>query len=117
MNAGQLDRRITIQRQQVDTAGEFGPQPTDTWVNAFPLLARIPAQVWDDLPSKSESVQNGLRMADRPARVRIRYMRGITSDMRVVVHNELDEVFQISGGPAEIGRREWIEFTIRGYST
>ncbi len=62
-------------------------------------------------------MQDGLRMADRPARVRLRYLRGISSDMRVIVHNEVDEVFQISGGPAEIGRRQWIELTITGYST
>jgi hypothetical protein len=37
--------------------------------------------------------------------------------MRVIVHNETDEVFQISGGPAELGRRQWIEMTIRAYST
>lgn len=108
-----MDRRITVQRQLV-VDGEYGPQPADQWEDVF---SRLPAQVWDDLPSKSESVQNGLRMADRPARVRIRYLRGITSDMRVVVHNEVDEIFQISGGPAEIGRRQWIEMTIRGYST
>lgn len=110
---GQLDRRITIQRQIVEE-GEYGDQPTNEWEDVF---ARIPAQVWDSLPGNSESVQSGLRMADRPARVRIRYLRGITSDMRVIVHNETDEVFQISGGPAELGRRQWIEMTIRAYST
>lgn len=114
MRGGALDRRITLQRPPM-VDGEYGPQqgPGD-WVNVF---ERLPAQVWDDLPSQSEAVQGGLRMADRPARVRIRYLRGITSDMRVVVHNETDETFEISGGPAEIGRREWIELTIRGYSS
>lgn len=115
MRAGVLDRRITIQRPPQVTDDEYGPQqgPGDWPV----VVSRIPAQVWDDLPSKSEAVQGGLRQADRPARVRIRYMRGLTSDMRVVVHNEVDEVYQISGGPAEIGRREWIEMTIRGYTS
>lgn len=113
MSPGQLDRRITIRRPVEVVDAEYGPQPGG-WEN---VVERIPAQVWDDLPSKSESVQGGLRMADRPARVRIRYMRGLSSDMQIVVHNEVDEVFQISGGPAEIGRREWTEFTIRAYSS
>ena len=113
MRGGILDRRITIQRPGAVVDSEYGPQ-TAGWEN---VAARVPAQVWDDLPSKSEDVQGGLRVADRPARVRIRYMRGLTSDMRIVVHNEVDEIYQISGGPAEIGRREWTELTIRGYSS
>lgn len=114
MRAGQLDRLITFQRRKV-VDGEYGPQETNEWEPVF--IPRIPAQVWDMLPSNSESVQDGLRVAARPARVRLRYLRGITPDMRVVVHNEVDEVYQISGGPAEIGRREWTELTITGYST
>lgn len=113
MRGGQLDRRVTIQRPAEVVDDIYGPQPGG-WED---VAARVPAQVWDDLPSKSETVQGGLRMADRPARVRIRYMRGLSSDMRIVVHNEVDEVFQISGGPAEIGRREWTEFTIRAYTS
>lgn len=113
MTPGQLDRRITIRKPTTVVDELYGPQPGG-WED---VASRIPAQVWDALPSNSESVQGGLRMADRPARVRIRYMRGLSSDMQIVVHNEVDEVFQISGGPAEIGRREWTEFTIRGYTS
>lgn len=114
MYAGQMYRRITIQRQtEVET--EYGTQP-GPWADVF---SRIPAQVYEDLPSNNESVQGGLKMAVKSARVRIRYMPAgrVTSDMRVVVHNEADEVYQISGGPAEIGRREWTELTLRGYSS
>jgi head-tail adaptor len=113
MRGGQLDRRITIQRPgQVD--GDYGPQPTGEWED---WKARLPAQVQDDLPSQSETVQNGLRLADRPARVRIRYLRGITADMRIVVHNEQDDIYQVTSTPAEIGRREWTEFTVKAYTT
>lgn len=116
MRSGTLDRRITIQRQAVLDDPVYGPQPggPDDWEDVF---SRVPAQVQDDLPSKSESVQNGLRLANRPARVRMRYQRGITSDMRVVVHNEVDDIYQISSEPAEIGRREMIEFTIVEYTS
>lgn len=113
MYAGQIDRKISIQRQKTED-GEYGPQPSAEWEDVY---TRIPAQVWDDLPGQSESIQQGLRMADRPARVRTRYLRRATSDMRVVLHGQTDAVFQISGGPAEIGRREWTEITIREYST
>lgn len=113
MRSGVLDRRITLQRP-IQVEGEYGPQPSNEWETVF---TRLPAQVQDDLPSQSEQVQNGLKMADRPARVRVRYLRGITSDMRVVLHDEVDTLFYISGGPAEIGRREWTEFTMRAYSS
>lgn len=112
MRAGEMDRRITIERPTfVD--GEYGEQPGPWEV----VAARLPAQVWDNLPSKSEDVKNGLKLATQPARLRIRYMRGLSSDMRVIVHDETDVIFQISGGPAEIGRREWTEMTITAYST
>ncbi|OEZ80989.1 phage head-tail joining protein [Janthinobacterium sp. HH104] len=112
MRAGQLDRRVTIERPGM-VEGEYGPQPGG-WV---PFAARVPAQVKDALPSKSETVQEGLSVATHPARLRIRYLRGITSAMRITLHGDTDEVFQIVGGPAEIGRREWLEMTIEQYST
>lgn len=115
MRAGQLDRRITIERPAPADDPVYGPQPGG-W--ALFGAARMPAQVWDDLPSKGESTTaGGLRLAERPARVRIRYQSGITPDMRVTLHGDTDVVFQIAGGPAEIGRREWTEFTVRAYST
>lgn len=115
MHAGELDRRITVQRQRVEDTG-YGPQPVDEW-DAVAGFVRVPAQVQDVLPSKTEQVQNGARVVDRTARVRMRFTRGISSDMRIVVHNDVDEVYQISSPPAEIGRREWIEFVITEYST
>lgn len=113
MRGSQLDDRITIERPTfVDKPG-YGMQP-GPWAL---VVARIPAQVLDDLPSKSETVQAGVAIASRPARLRIRYMRGLSSDMRVVVHGEIDQIFQITGGPAELGRRRWIEMTLEAYSS
>lgn len=112
MRAGQLDRRISIEAPSV-IDGEYGPTP-GPWV-AF--ASRIAAQVQDTLPSKSESVQQGLRIAVQPARVRIRYLTGINSAMRVTVHGATDRVCDITAGPAEIGRREWLEFTITEFSS
>lgn len=116
MRSGQLDRRITIQRPTTIDDPEYGPQP-GPWAE---VAARVPAQLMDDLPSKSERVENGLRTAKRPARVRIRYQRGITSDMKIILHDGADASgdveFQIVGGPAEIGRREWTEFTVEAYT-
>lgn len=113
MKAGDLDRRISILQPTEVIDPEYGPQDSG-WE---PFASRIPAQVRDELPSKSESVEGGLRIAGHPSRVRTRYLRGLTSAMRVVVHGETDDVYEITGGPAEIGRREWTEFTIKAFST
>jgi len=110
---GQFDRRITIQRPTVIEDPEYGPQP-GPWVDVF---VRVPAQVWDVLPGNAERNGQAIDMSEKPARVRIRYLRGISSNMRVIVHNEIDTIHQISAGPAEIGRREWLEFTIKEFSS
>lgn len=110
-----MDRRITILAPTVFDDPEYGPQPGEF----APIFRgeRIPAQRQDELPSNSESVTNGLQMAYKPARLRIRYRPDITSDMRIIMHDENDKLYEISGGPAEIGRREWTEVTIREYSS
>jgi len=113
ITGGQFDRRITIQRPTMVDDGEYGPQPGE-WETVF---ARVPAQVWDVLPGNAERNGQAIDMSEKPARVRIRYLRGISSDMRVIVHNEVDTIHQISAGPAEIGRREWLEFTIKEFSS
>lgn len=113
ITGGQFDRRITIQRPGVEVDGEYGPQPGE-WETVF---ARVPAQVRDTLPGNAERNGQAINLTEKPARVRIRYMRGITSDMRIIVHNEVDTIHQISAGPAEIGRREWLEFTVREFSS
>lgn len=112
MRGSQLDRRVTIEAKSVTRDPDYG-----TEVIAWTVFAsRVPAQVQDTLPSKSEQVVQGVRVANRPARVRIRYMSGITSDMRVIVHDSTDRTMQIVGGPAEIGRREWLELICEEYS-
>lgn len=117
MRGGQLDQRVTLSRPSVADDAVYGPQPTG-WVT---VAARIPAQLIDKLPSKSERVEGGLKVADRPARLRIRYMPGLTSDMKITLHDgpdaSGDREYQISAGPADIGRREWVEFTITHFTS
>lgn len=111
-----MDRRVTFLVPGEVEDEVYGPQP-GAWLQAPGLAPRTPAQVLDNLPGQDESVQGGLEMANRPARLRMRYQRGITSDMRVMLHDEADTLFEITGGPAEIGRREWIEITIKAFSS
>lgn len=110
-----MDRRISLQVQQSVNDPLYGPQPGG-WVT---VAARIPAQKVDALPGNQpmESTSPSVRVSTYRSRIRIRYMRGVTADMRVILHEETDEVYEITSPPAEIGRREWLEFTISAYST
>ena len=112
MRAGTLRDRITIEANISVDDPDYGPQP-GAWT---PIASRIAAEVQDVLPSKSERVTQGIRVATRPARIRIRYRTGITSDMRVIVHGETDRTMQIVGGPAVLGRREGLEMVCEEYS-
>jgi head-tail adaptor len=112
MRAGQLDRRITIEGKSGAKDPEYGTD-IDEYV---PVFSRVPAQVLDELPSKAETVSNGVHVNTSKARVRIRYMEGITPEMRVIVHGKTDRAMHIVSGPAEIGRREWLEMMVTAYS-
>lgn len=113
MKAAEFDRRITIE-QRVDVPDALYGKSTPQWAA---LASNVPAQVRDVLPSKSEAVQGAVEVAALPARVRLRYMPGIDSTMRIIVHGETDRLMQIITPPAEIGRREAIEFMAREYSS
>lgn len=117
MRIGRLDRRITIERQPMIDDPVYGPQPAPPDAPWDIVASRIPANRTDDRPGNTESVQNGLRMSNSPARVIIHYRNDIRSDMRVIMHDENDRLYQISSTPAELGRRRWTEFTISEYSS
>ena len=113
MRAFQLDRRVTLQQKTVTQDADYGTEAI-VWST---FASRVPAQVQDVLPSKSESVLGDIRVGVRPARVRLRYLSGITSDMRLVVHDSTtDRTMEIISGPAEMGRREGIELLCQEYT-
>jgi SPP1 family predicted phage head-tail adaptor len=115
MRAGQLDRRITLQSQRSVDDPLYGPQPGG-WLD---FAVRIPAQKQDTLPGNQpmENQGAGVQVSTYRSRIRIRYMRGVTADMRVILHGDTDTIYSITSPPAEIGRREYLEFTIGAYSS
>ena len=122
MESGQFDDRITISKPPVYVDPVYGPQPAPPGTPWDIVAARVPAQLMDDLPSKNEHTDGAVKVADRPARVRMRYTSLVlTSDMKITLHDganasgDIDS--QIAGGPAVIGRRQWLEFTVTYYST
>jgi len=112
MNVGQFDRRITIEYPVSSTDPNYGT-PITVWT----LLATVWANVQDVLPSRSESVQQGLETARNQSRIRFRYRSDVTSAMRITVLGATDRVLQIVGGPAELGRHEYTEIVCEQYSS
>ena len=88
---GPLDRRIRIE-QQGTTDGAYGPQP-----GSWTTFGTFWATVQEVLPSRGESQADGIRIAERPARVRMRYVPGITSAMRLLSQQGQQEEKQYYG--------------------
>ena len=109
MDAGLLDRRITFEVRQETQEGPYN-RKTVAWAN----FATVWAQVQDILPSRAESVDQGLSMQRRPCRVRVRYRDDITSDMRIDYGGRK---LRIVSGPVELGRREGLELVAEEFST
>lgn len=111
--AGGFDRLIRIERPQADE--DLDGAGSGTWVE-------VAKDVWcsidDVLPSKGEKIANGINIATRPARIRMYFRADITGDMRFVETTDGDDgrVMQIVSGPAEIGRRDGLEFMVEDYS-
>ncbi len=108
MKAGKLDRRLDIQRPVADDS--LDGAGSGTWE---PVATKVWASVVDVPPSRGERLVDGITSTTRPARVRMRYRTGLSSDMRFVMG---DRIMQIVAGPAELGRREAIEFMVEDYS-
>lgn len=109
MQAGKLDRRVTILTAARAQEDKYGTSAI-TWTE----LATVWAEVRDVLPGRAESITEGLEIARRPCRVRMRYRSDVTSAMRLRLEGRM---LRIVGGPAEIGRRVMIELVAEELST
>lgn len=104
-----LDRLVKIQRPVV--AKDAASGATRSWQ----LVASVWAEVVDALPSKAESVVAGVQRNVQGARVRIRWRDDIDASMRIV--DERGRTLQIVAGPAELGRRQYLELYCEAFST
>lgn len=109
MKAGKLDTRITILQQISTRDPEFNER-----VNSWIPFRTCWAQVTDMLPSRADRVEDGINLANRPARIRMRWAEGITTAMRVQIGTRL---LRIISGPAMLGRREGLELVAEELTT
>lgn len=68
----------------------------------------------DQRPSRSEAVEQGLAVATALTTIRIPYRNDVDSSMRVRMRGN---VYNIVGGPAQIGRGRELEMVVEHHSS
>lgn len=98
MQAGRLNRRVTL--QQPSTATDELGQPIPGWTDV--------ATLWADIRLKSglESIKAGSPVSTVQASIRIRYRAGINAGMRIV-HNLT--AYNITAVQPDVGGREFVD--------
>lgn len=113
MRAGAFNRSISIETLLEEENTTYGGK-TSKWVLH---IGPIPAEMIDLLPSRSESVRNGLEVARDRVRVRMRYRTDIEPDMRIIAHGGTDRAYQIVSGPVVIGKNQYLELICEKFTS
>lgn len=120
--ASRYNRRLIIERPVADDS--LDGAGSGVWQK----VSGAWAEVQDVLPSRSESLADGINIAKRPARVRMRYRTDVDASMRFNIGRPAkdadgnpiwlsDRITQIISGPAELGVREEVEFMVEDYTS
>lgn len=106
-----LDRRVTIEEELVTQDAAFSSNvPTWRVVDTFH------AEVVDQAPSRSLALRQGIEGASLQVRVRVRYSAKLATSTRKRIRFGA-RVLQVVAGPAEMGRREFMEFLAEDSTT
>lgn len=108
IHAGKLRDLVRIEAPVADDS--LDGAGSGTWQ----LLTSVWAEVQDVLPSRAERLADGLNVASRPSRIRMRYREDVTAAMRFIVRGR---IMQIVAGPAVLGNREGLEFMAEDYTS
>lgn len=104
--AGELDRRVTIQRNAATRDPSFGSE-VDNWV---PIATNVPARRLD--VQQRETSADGIRVARRVSGYRIRYRTDVTAAMRVVEGTRVCNIM----GVTEYGKRVGLDLECEEFS-
>lgn len=111
MQIGKLDRYVRIEQKVVTRDDDYGSE-----VITWDLYKECWAQVQDITTRMQEQTNNDLRLLKQPCKVLMRYDPSVNATMRLVLLDRDNRVLNIVTKPAEIGRRQAIEFTCEDYS-
>ena len=107
-----LNDRVLIEYKEITQDATYGTDIV-TWTE----LDTVWANVEDVLPSRSEAVRQGLKLARNQTRIRYIHRTDVDSSMRATVLRSVNRVLQIVGGPAEVGNKEYSEIMCESYSS
>jgi SPP1 family predicted phage head-tail adaptor len=111
MRIGKLDRPIRIEQKVTTPDSDYGGEVV-SWVTHLECFACI-----EDITTKmQEQTRSDLRLLKRPCKVTTRYVPTIDATMRVVMLDRDNRILQIVSKPAELGRKEALEFMAEDYS-
>lgn len=117
MRTGMLDRRISIEYKEVNQDSVYGTEVI-TWqpLVSLPGSPRVAADLWASMidvpPGRTEITRNGAQVSIDATKCTIRYRSDVTSAMRVVLRGVTDIYYQIVGGPAILGRNQYLELLL-----
>lgn len=123
MRAGRLDQLIEIQYEGPSTPDPDSGRPVANWLplDVLPGSPTVAAPLWanweDTPPSRSEGVRQGLAVARNQSKVTFRYRSDVDSKMRIVRKGDVDQTYEIVGGPAMVGRYQWSEVVVEKTSS
>lgn len=112
IQAGDLDTEIVIQQRAETQDATYGTAVEVEWV----ALDQDPAwaNVWDMLPNGGDLAAEGIDVARRPTRIRMRYRDDVAIGMRALFNGRMTEIVTM---PAMLGRRQWIQFMVEEFTT
>jgi head-tail adaptor len=111
MDIGKLNKRCRVEYPVVTKDPVYG-SPVTVWETLDTRWANLQ----DAMPSRDEQIRNGASMTKVRSRLRMRYTADIDTTMRVVIFRPTEQIWNIIGGPAEIGARDGVEFMIERVS-
>lgn len=109
MNAGEMDRLVTIEKPVVTKAPGTGA-PVKTWVTHCQAWAKVVEQA---ISATDEKLAQDVHVYGRPAAVTIYWVDGIDATMRV---RDGASIWQIQG-TAMLGRRQGLQLRCTTFTT
>jgi len=110
-----FDKRCRVEQKQITQDPDYGTEVI-TWI----LYRVLWCNVLDVLPSRSESVAQGLSVARNQTRIRFDKTsdtEAIDSSMRCILMRPGPIIYQIVAGPAEVEKPRGIEIVAERYSS
>lgn len=112
MQSGLMRHRCLIERKVTTPDPQYG-NAVVSWVP----VANAWCSADDFAPSRSEAIKNGLSLGVNQTIVRMRWRTDVDSSMRLTINRPAPTVYQIVGGPAELGNRQGVEFVVEKYTS